>query len=205
VQFRYAAITDAEGMKVFDVTDIKAPVFVEGATVPLADARGIRLCRTYAYVAAGREGLAIIDVRRFRQPTLVEMFDAGGVMNDTTAVTTGLTNASLFAYVADGRNGLRVVELWSPSRTNGTDGYSPRPTPRLLASYRTSDPATAISSGHQRDRGVDESGNQIGVYGRLGSRPLNLEERQGFYLKDGKVYTVRDDASGYQRVGADGR
>ena len=52
-----------------------------------------------------------------------------------------------------------------------------------------------------RDRGVDESGNQIGVYGRLGSRPLDKKAREAFYLRNGKLYTVNDAAKGYQRVG----
>ena len=29
---------------------------------------------------------------------------------------------------------------------------------------------------------------------------MNLSERQGFYLRDGEVYRVRNDASGYRRV-----
>jgi hypothetical protein len=201
VQFRYAAVTDADGMKVLDITDLENPVLVPEATVPLGDARGVRICRTYAYVAAGADGLAIVDVRRFRAPRLLQKFTADGAIDDATAVTTGLTNASLFAYIADGKNGLRTVEIWSPSRSHGTDGFSPRPTPRLIASYRTAGVARAISTGMQRDRGVDESGNQIAVYGRLGSRPLDKQQREAFYLRGGKVYTVNDAATGYERVG----
>jgi hypothetical protein len=197
VQFRYAAVVDAEGMKVLDVTDLEAPALVAGAAVPLADARSVRISRTYAYVAAGREGIAIVDVKRFREPKLVQKFTADGQIDDANAVVTGLTNASFFAYVADGRNGLRVVELWTPSRSTQTDGYSPPPMPRLIASCKTASPAIAISTGQQRDRGADESGDQMSVFGRIGSRPLNDEERGRFYLKDGKPYTVKDDASGY--------
>jgi hypothetical protein len=197
VQFRYAAITDAEGFKVFDITDLERPVAVPEATIRLADARGVRLCRTYAYVAAGKDGLAIVDCHTFRTPKLVETFSGDGKITDATAVTTGLTNASLFAYVADGTGGLKVVELWTPSRSNGTYGFSPKPTPRLVASFPTQGPAVAISTGMVRDRGVDESGNQVGVFGRIGSRPLNKSEREAFYLREGKVYRVRDDASGY--------
>jgi LVIVD repeat-containing protein len=197
VQFRYAALVDAEGMKVLDVTNLEAPALVAGATVPLPDARSVRVSRTYAYVAAGREGIAIVDVKKFREPKLMQKFDAEGQINDANAVVTGLTNASFFAYVADGKNGLRVVELWTPSRSTQTDGYSPPPMPRLIATGKTASPAIAISTGQQRDRGVDESGEQMSVFGRLGSRPLNGDERGRFYLKDGKPYTVKDDASGY--------
>ena len=43
-----------------------------------------------------------------------------------------------------------------------------------------------------RDRAVDESGNQVSVFGRLGSRPSNLEE-QRLYVRDGKIFTVTND------------
>lgn len=200
VQFRFAVVTDREGMKVLDITDLEKPVVVPQATVPLADARGVRLCRTYAYVAAGKEGLAIVDMLRFTQPKLVEKFTADGVIDDATAVTTGLTNASMFGYVADGKNGLRVIELWTPSRSNGTYGFSPKPTPRLVASKKTGGPAVAISTGMIRDRGVDESGNQIGVFGRIGSRPLDKKEREAFYMRGGKLYRVNDQATGYSEA-----
>jgi hypothetical protein len=197
VQFRYAALVDADGMKVLDVTNLEAPAVVAGAAIPLADARSVRIARTYAYVAAGREGIAIVDVKKFRAPLLVQKWNAEGAIDDANAVVTGLTNASFFAYVADGRNGVRVVELWTPSRSSQTDGFSPPPAPRLIATCRTDAPAIAISTGQQRDRGVDESGHQMSIFGRLGSRPLDGEQRARFYLRDGKPYTVKDDASGY--------
>ena len=40
---------------------------------------------------------------------------------------------------------------------------------------------------------MDESGNQIAVFGRVGARPLNLEEQRKLYLHNGKVWTVSDD------------
>ena len=39
----------------------------------------------------------------------------------------------------------------------------------------------AISKGVDRDRAVDESGNQIAVFGRVGARPLNLQEQQKLF------------------------
>ena len=42
--------------------------------------------------------------------------------------------------------------------------------------------------------GVDETGGQIAVFGRKGSRPLNLEEMQKLYLDDqGNPWYVQDD------------
>ena len=43
-------------------------------------------------------------------------------------------------------------------------------------------PALSLSRGLDRDRGVDETGDQIAVFGRLGSRPLNLQEMRELYL-----------------------
>jgi hypothetical protein len=40
---------------------------------------------------------------------------------------------------------------------------------------------------------VDESGNQLAVFGRRGARPFNLEELRRMYLSDGKLYTVTDN------------
>ena len=49
----------------------------------------------------------------------------------------GITYASEFAYLADGKNGLRVVQLTSPGDA-GQQGFSPRPTPQLIATYKLS-------------------------------------------------------------------
>jgi hypothetical protein len=109
-------------------------------------------------------------------------------------VKLGITYVSEFAYVADGKNGLRVIQLTSPE-TPGNYGYSPRPTPQLIATYKIpkNGEALAISKGVDRDRAVDESGNQIAVFGRVGARPLNLEEQRKLYYCNGQVWRVSDD------------
>ncbi len=54
-------------------------------------------------------------------------------------------------------------------------------------------PAIALSKGLDRDRGVDETGGQIAVFGRLGSRPFTLDEMRRMYLDgSGKLWTVVD-------------
>ena len=193
VQFRYCFVTDAEGLKVFDVTDLERPRAVAGATVPLRDAHGLYLSREYAYIGAGADGLAIVDIQKSEQPKLDQLFNDGGKLSDTRDVKVGMTYASLFAYVADGRNGLKVVELTNPNSVPGNMGYSPRPAPRVVAYYPTKGAALQVSEGYRRDRGVDESGNQIAVFGRRGARPFNLEEQRRMYLRDGKLYTVTDE------------
>ena len=58
IQFRYAFVVDRAGLKVLDITDMANPVPVKDALVPLADARNLYVARTYAYVAAGKQGIA---------------------------------------------------------------------------------------------------------------------------------------------------
>ena len=196
VQFRYAFITDAEGLKVVDVTLPEQPRLVSGATLKIEDARSIYVARTYAYIAGGKQGVVIVDIEKPEQPRIDQVFNAGGKINDAHDVKVAMTNASVFAYVADGHNGLRVVQLVSSNTTPGAFGFSPRPNPTLIASYHTHGPAVNISKGLDRDRAVDESGNQVSVFGRRGSRPFNLDEMRRLYLRDGKVWTVSDAPPG---------
>jgi hypothetical protein len=178
VQLRHGFVVDRHGLKVLDLADPRRPAVLAGALAPLADARNVYLGRTYAYVAAGRDGLAIVDIERpaALSKDKVQLFDGGGTLNDVHDVKLGATNGSIFAYVADGRNGLRVVQLISANDTPGAYGFSPRPTPALIATYPTHGKAIALSRGLDRDRAVDETGNQVGVFGRRGARPFSLEE-----------------------------
>ena len=107
-----------------------------------------------------------------------------------------MVNVSLFAYVADGKNWLQVVELSAPDSVPGNLGYSPTPNPRIVAQYTGGAAAIGISEGYRRDRGVDESGHQIGVFGRRGARPFNLAEQQKLYLRNGQLWTVTNDPPG---------
>jgi hypothetical protein len=192
IQFRYAFVCDAEGVKVIDVTLPDKAHPVSGAVVPIADARNIYLVRTYAYVAAGEKGIAILDIEKPEQPRLDQVYDANGEINDVHDVKVGMTNVSLFAYVADGHNGLRVVQLTSPETNPGNYGFTPKPSPQLIATYHTHGPALFVSEGLDRDRAVDESGNQLAVFGRRGARPFNLTEMQQMYMRNGDLFIVPD-------------
>lgn len=194
VQFRYAFVVDRDGLKVLDVTDLAQPQPIAGAVVPLTDARNIYVARTCAYVSAGKQGLALIDVERPEAPKLDQFFTADGQLNDVNDVKIGMVAGSAFAFVADGKNGLRVLQILSPwDDPAHFSGFSPRLTPKLIATARTKGRALAISKGIDRDRAVDESGNQLAVFGRRGARPLNHEETQRLYLRNGKLYTVTDE------------
>jgi hypothetical protein len=195
VQFRYGFIVDDEGLKVLDVTAPERVRVINAAVVPLREAHDVYVARTYAYVANGKEGIAIIDVEQPEKPRLDQMYNADGKINDAHQVKVAMTNASLFGYVADGRNGLRILQLTSPETMPEYAGFSPRPQPVLIATFRTKGEALAISKPLDRDRAADEGGNQISVFGRRGARPFNFDEIMRLLrTNDGKDdwFTVTD-------------
>jgi len=183
-QFRYAFVCDDDGVKILDVTDPENPV--PASKIPMDDVHNVYVARTYAYIAAGHNGLVIADVKNPLEPKIDQVYNAHGEIDDLHDVRLGITYASEFAYLADGANGFRIVQLTSPN-TPGNDGFSPRPTPELVASFKIphGGHALALSEGMDRDRAVDEAGNHIAVMGRVGARPFSLEEMQRLYLLPG--------------------
>jgi hypothetical protein len=204
VQFRYLFVTTAKGLQVVDVTHYGKPV-VTDAVIPLNDARKLHVARTFAYVAAKEQGLAIIDVTNPEQPSLYQMFTADGTLNDARDVTVATTNASLYAYVADGKNGLKVIQLTGPDIQPKFYGFSPDVNPKLIAYYNTGKDALSLSRALERDRAVDETGGQIAILGRIGSRPFNEQEMQNMYLdQNGNPWFVNDRVDLNRRVNLPG-
>jgi hypothetical protein len=155
----------------------------------------VYVARTYAYVADGEDGIAIIDVEHPEQPKLDQMFNAGGTINDARSIRVGMTNASVYGYVADGKNGMKVLQLTDPETMPTYAGFSPRPQPVLIATFRTKGEALSISKGLDRDRAADESGNQIAVFGRRGAHPFNFEDVMKLLRTNdgaGDFFTVSD-------------
>jgi hypothetical protein len=207
LQFRYLWVTTSKGLELVDVTSPYKPALVDKARVALDDARKVYVARTYAYVAAGAQGLVIVDVERPDTPHIGSRVQQGDTpqttLSDTQDVVVGSTNASLFAYVADGVNGLKVLQLTAPDTQPKFYGFSPEPRPQVIAWRTTQSPALSVSKGLDRDRAVDETGGQIAVFGRIGSRPFNAAEMAKLYLrKDGSLWTVTDTpGTSYSNVG----
>jgi hypothetical protein len=107
-----------------------------------------------------------------------------------------MVSSEQFAFVADGKNGMRVVELFGPKTQPNFYGFSPQPAPKLIATRKMGGEALAISKGVDRDRAVDEGGNQLVVFGRRGARPFNQEEAQRLYFRNGQLYTVTNSPPG---------
>jgi hypothetical protein len=195
LQFRYLFVTDAHGLQVVDVTHPETPRLVPNNNISIKQAYHLSVARTYAYVAAGNEGVVIVDVTKPEAMRELQRYNAGGQLKDSRDVIIGSTNASLFAYVADGSGGLKVLQLTSPKSQPKFYGFSPEPKPELIAWYPTGKPALSLSRGLERDRGVDETGNQVAVFGRRGSRPLSFDEMRRLYLDaEGKPWFTTDSA-----------
>ncbi|MBM3531463.1 MAG: hypothetical protein FJX60_00315 [Alphaproteobacteria bacterium] len=193
LQFRYLFVAARGEMYVVDVTHPAQPR-ITGASVPIADPHRVYVARGFAYVAGGGEGLIIVDVERPEAPRIYQRFTADGRLTDVRDVVVATTNASAYAYLADGTGGLKVVSLTSPVNQPGFYGFNPDPRPELIAWRATTAPALALSKGLDRDRAVDETGHQMAVFGRLGSRPLNLQEMRKLYLApDGRPWFVTDE------------
>lgn len=96
----------------------------------------------------GSQGLVILDIEKPESPKVDQIYDAKGTINDLYDVKLGITYSSQFAYLADGKNGMKVVQLTSPD-TAGSPGFSPRPTPVLIARHKSKhgNDALAISRG----------------------------------------------------------
>ena len=192
-QFRYLYVTDADGLKVVDVTNMDQPKILNDVLIPFDDAQRVFLSRTYAYVAAKHQGLGIVDITVADQPKLYALYNADNQLNDARDVVVAATNASLYAYVADGVNGLKVLQLTGPDIQPKFYGFSPQPRPKLIARKSTTGPALALARGLERDRAVDETGGQIAIFGRIGSRPFNLEEQRKLYLRNGEPWYVNNE------------
>jgi len=83
----------------------------------------------------------------------------------------------MFALVADGKNGLRVLQVISPDTCPAT-WVSARVRSATHRHVPTHGEALAITRGLDRDRVVDETGNQTVVFGRRGARPFKAEEME---------------------------
>ena len=201
IQFRYLWVSDEDGIKLFDVTDLRRPIARPEGNVAMADAHRMYIARTYLYVAAGSEGLVMLDVtsplapRRYTPPAPYNSPWPAGQTPDARDVIVASTNASLFAYVADGVNGMKVFQLTSPDSQRNFYGFSPAPMPEMIAWARTQSPALSMSKGLDRDRAVDETGGQIAIFGRVGSRPFTRPEMEQLFLNDnGTPWRVTDEA-----------
>ena len=193
VQFMYAFVTDDEGVKVFDLADPINPKPLPEATIPLADAhgplrgahlplRGRRSGRTCHHRhQESRRAEAAREVHRERRV-------------ERHAGDSNRRNQRLDVRPRGRR------KKWLPraaadlaGKRSGLHGFQPAAQPEADRQLSDEGPAVAISRGLDRDRVVDETGDQTVVFGRRGSRPFNEKEFASFLRHaDGEFFRVED-------------
>jgi len=101
------------GLVILDLADLKKPAFL--SQLYLGGGYAIAVRNKTAYVAAGKEGLKIIDVSDPNSPLF-----KGGV--DTNGETRDVALSRSFAFIADGAEGLVVIDISNPAdpKTVGT-------------------------------------------------------------------------------------
>ena len=118
-------------------------------------------------------------------------------MNDTRDVRVGAPRTPASSPTSPtARTASASCSSSPPDETPGDLRVQPRPDAAADRHPAHPWPGRRALTGLDRDRAVDESGNQVGVFGRLGARPFNGEEMRRLYLRDGKVFTVRDEPPG---------
>jgi hypothetical protein len=95
-----------------------------------------------------------------------------------------------------------LLQLTSPDSQRNFYGFSPAPKPELIAFAKTPSPAIALSKGIDRDRAVDETGGQMAVFGRLGSRPFTRPEMERLFMtRAGVPWKVSDEVNMNRWIG----
>src|SRR5437764_4448034 len=158
-------VVDEYGVKLFDVTDLASPKPV--SKIDVGEVHKLYLGRTYCFCACGHKGLVILDVEHAETPKMYMTYNAGGCINDLHDVKLAITYTTEFAYLADGKNGFRILQLTKPEQPDNY-GFIEELHPELIATYPIPQGGHAhcISKALDRDRAVDESGNQLSVFGR---------------------------------------
>ena len=197
IQFSYAFIVDRAGLKVFDVTHLDQSCARWRRRRWRSTMRAMFMWRApMRMFPPARMGLRLSTWRSRSNRSWRRCSMPGGALNDVRDLKIGMVSSEQFAFVADGKNGMRVVELFGPKTQPNFYGFSPEPAPKLIATRKMRGEALIVSKGVDRDRAVDEDGNQLSVFGRRGARPFNHEEAQRLYLRNGELYTVTNAPPG---------
>ena len=142
----------------------------------------LRLCRRRT------QGLVIVDIERPEAPKLDQVFDAGGASRHARREGRHDQRQPVRLHRRRAqRPAGRAAVLAGTTRTLWVQPEADAVARRDLPDRR---PGAGGLRGHRsRSRG-GRVGNQLAVFGRRGARPLNRDEQQRLYLRDGRLYTV---------------
>ncbi|MDH7512422.1 MAG: hypothetical protein QHH14_05705 [Clostridiales bacterium] len=94
------------GLVVLDLSDLKKPTLL--SQLYLGGGYAIAVRQKTAYVAAGKEGLKIIDVSDPKSPLLKGGMDTNGEARDVAL-------SKSYAFIADGAEGLVIIDISNPA------------------------------------------------------------------------------------------
>jgi hypothetical protein len=108
VQGNYAYIGEGPGLTVLDISDLAKPRLL-GRTVPISEnLRDIAISDNIAYVAAGMDGLRIINVTDPSNPLEIGSYN-------TPSEADSVVVAGKYAYVTCSYEGLRIIDIADPT------------------------------------------------------------------------------------------
>jgi len=104
-----------------DISNLSNPV-LKGSCDTVGCAWGVAVSGNYAYVAEGRNGLAVVDVSDKSDPKNVGAYNNA----DWEDFAGNVAVSGDYVYVADWDNGLVIVELdRAPADDDDNDGFLP--------------------------------------------------------------------------------
>jgi len=108
VQGNYAFLGVGPRLVVVDLADPANPHQVAAGAVLDDLVRGVAVSGALAYVAAGADGLRVVDISDPASPAAIGAWDSSGIAE-------GVAVAGGVAYLADGPFGLRVLDVKNPA------------------------------------------------------------------------------------------
>ena len=129
-----------------------------------APIRDLEVVGNIAYLAAGREGLLIVDVTDPQAPRQIGAYDTLGTANAVIV-------DEQMVYVADGREGLRVIDVSTPWE------------PREIGFFNTPDSAEDVDIQGNLAYVADEGGGLIAVNIQDPNRPRRLDGAQDYEFR----------------------
>ena len=111
------------GMTILDIRNPSSPDLVSSVKLPSGEVWAIEVSGDYAYIAAGANGIQVVNISNPKQPLLENSLDTQGYSIDIK-IEKGL------AFIADGYNGLQIIDLHANT---------------YLGDYNTPDAALALA------------------------------------------------------------
>ncbi len=101
-------VSDGDSLHIFDISIPDQPTLLSSLPIPGGSARDIAVSSDFAYVAAGGNGLQIVDITNQSSPSLAGQF------TDSMSLTTNVVINNNMAYVLDNLR-LHILDISNPT------------------------------------------------------------------------------------------